>query len=135
MPKLYFYDVGLASALLGVQNASQWDTHPFRGNLFENLIIVELLKQRFNKGESNNIYFWRNNTGNEIDVIIDNFNEILPVEIKSGKTITKEYFKGLNYWAKLTGKEGGKIVFGGHDYQKRSNSIEIIPYNKIVDYL
>ena len=59
MPKLYFYDVGLASALLGVQNENQLKLHPFKGNLFENMVVVELLKQRFNKGKPNNLYFWR----------------------------------------------------------------------------
>ena len=104
---LYFYDVGLASALLGIQVASQLEFHPFKGHLFENMVIVDLLKQRLNKGKSNNLYFWRNSKGNEIDIVIDNFDELLPIEIKSGKTITKDYFKGLNYWNKLTGYTGG----------------------------
>lgn len=127
MPKLYFYDVGLASALLGVQNADQLDLHPFKGSLFENMVVVELLKQRLNKGESNNLYFWRDNKGHEIDVIIDNFDVLVPVEIKSGKTITKEYFKGLKYWNTMTGFSEGKIVYAGEDYQKRSNGFEVIP--------
>lgn len=135
MPKLYFYDVGLASALLGVGEAGQLLLHPSRGSLFENMIVIELLKQRLNKGQPNNLYFWRNRTGNEIDVLIDNFENLVPVEIKSGKTVTNEYFKGLNYWNNLTGIEGGKIIFGGEDYQKRSNNIDIIPYNKVTNYL
>ncbi|MBP2833271.1 ATP-binding protein [Aquimarina sp. U1-2] len=131
MPKLYFYDVGLASALLGIQHANQWELHPFKGNVFENLIIVEFLKQRFNQGKPNNLYFWRNNTGNEVDIIIDNFEELIPVEIKSGKTITQEYFKGLHYWNKLTGSLGGMVIYGGSTYQKRSGQIEVIPYRSM----
>ncbi|OED48125.1 AAA family ATPase [Flavobacteriaceae bacterium (ex Bugula neritina AB1)] len=131
MPKLYFYDVGLASALLSVQNASQLELHPSKGNLFENMVVVELLKQRFNKGKSNNLYFWRNSVGNEIDILMDNFDTIIPVEIKSGKTITKEYFKGLRYWNNLTGSVGGKIIYGGNVYQKRSDDFEIIPFEMI----
>tara|TARA_R110000868_G_scaffold141177_1_gene357448 strand:+ start:126 stop:1283 length:1158 start_codon:yes stop_codon:yes gene_type:complete len=127
MPKLYFYDVGLASALLGIQEASQLEFHPFKGTLFENMVVVELLKERLNKGKPNNLYFWRNSRGNEIDVVIDNFDELIPIEIKSGKTITKNYFKGLNYWNNLTGKAGGKIIYGGEDYQNRSNGFEVIP--------
>lgn len=137
MPKLYFYDVGLASALLGVQNANQLDLHPFKGSLFENMVVVELLKQRLNKGESNNLYFWRDSKGNEIDVIMDNFDVLTPIEIKSGKTITKDYFKGLKYWNTISGFTGGKIVYGGQDYQKRSNDIEVIPLtllNEKIDY-
>lgn len=131
MPKLYFYDVGLASALLGVQDASQIDLHPFKGNLFENMVIVELLKQRLNHGKSNNLFFWRNSRGNEIDIIIDNFEELIPIEIKSGKTITSEYFKGLKYWNKLIGCQGGKVIYGGEDYQKRSDNFEVIPLDLI----
>nr|WP_262916294.1 ATP-binding protein [Aestuariivivens marinum] len=133
MPKLYFYDVGLASALLGIQKADQLELHPFKGNLFENMVIVELLKQRLNKGETNNLYFWRNSRGNEIDIIIDNFEALMPVEIKSGKTITADYFKGLSYWNKLTGMQGGKIIYAGEDYQKRSNGFEVIPLNLLTE--
>ena len=133
MPKLYFYDVGLASALLGVQEAKQLEFHPFKGNLFENMVIIELLKQRLNKGKSNNLYFWRNSKGNEVDVIIDNFDHLIPVEIKVGKTITQEYFKGLNYWNKLTNTSGGKVIYGGEGYQKRSQDLEVIPFEALTD--
>lgn len=133
MPKLYFYDVGLASALLGVQEAGQLEFHPFKGGLFENMVVVELLKQRLNKGKLNNMYFWRNSKGNEIDIVIDNFDELIPIEIKSGKTITNDYFKGLKYWNNLTGCNGGKVIYGGNDYQKRSNGMEIIPFELITE--
>lgn len=133
MPKLYFYDVGLASALLGVQEAKQLEFHPFKGNLFENMVIIELLKQRLNTGKANNLYFWRNSRGNEVDVIIDNFDHLIPVEIKVGKTITQEYFKGLNYWNKLTNTSGGKVIYGGEGYQKRSQDLEVIPFEALTD--
>ncbi|UOB19428.1 ATP-binding protein [Abyssalbus ytuae] len=131
MPKLYFYDVGLASALLGLHDANQWELHPFKGNLFENMIITELLKNRFNRGLPNNLYFWRDSAGHEIDILVDNFNEFMPIEVKAGKTITNEYFKGVNYWNNLTGFKGGKIIYGGEIYQKRSNDIEVIPYAEL----
>ncbi|MBK5209051.1 MAG: ATP-binding protein [Flavobacteriaceae bacterium] len=131
MPKLYFYDTGLASALLGIQNSNQIDLHPFKGALFENMIIVDLLKTRFNKAKTNNLYFWRDNTGNEIDLLIDNGLEMIPIEIKSGQTITNDYFKGLLYWNKLTKTEGGYIIYGGNTIQKRSNAITVMPYNFI----
>lgn len=95
-PKLYFYDTGLASALL----------NPYRGNLFENLVIVEFLKCRYNRGKSNNLFFWRDNSGNEIDLIIEKGNDQVPVEIKSGQTLSEESFKGIRYWNKLTSTEG-----------------------------
>ncbi|WP_242131035.1 ATP-binding protein [Aestuariivivens marinum] len=133
MPKLYFYDVGLACALLGVQNANQLELHPFKGSLFENMVVVELLKQRLNKGQLKNLYFWRDNKGNEIDIVIDNFDELMPIEIKSGKTITQDYFKGLKYWNEMTGFKGGKVIYGGEDYQKRSNGFEVIPLNLLTE--
>ncbi|WP_366017512.1 ATP-binding protein [Lutibacter sp.] len=131
MPKIYFYDTGLAAALLGIQNSNQLDLHPFRGALFENMIIVDLLKTRFNKAKTNNLYFWRDNVGNEIDVLLDNGATITPIEIKSGQTVTTDYFKGIKYWNKLTKKEGGYVVYGGTMAQKRSNNITVVPYSKI----
>ncbi len=131
MPKLYFYDTGLASALLSIQNSSQIDLHPFRGALFENMIVSDILKTRFNKAKTNNLYFWRDSVGNEIDVLLDNGLTITPIEIKSGQTVTKGYFKGLNYWNKLTKAKGGYVVYGGNMVQKRSNAITVIPFNTI----
>lgn len=130
MPKLYFYDTGLASRLLGIQNSAQIDIHPFKGALFENLVIVDMLKSRFNKAKTTNLYFWRDNVGNEIDVLIDKGLTSIPVEIKSGQTVTKDYFKGVKYWNKLTKEEGGFVVYGGSTKQKRSNGIIVIPFNE-----
>jgi hypothetical protein len=131
MPKLYFYDTGLAATLLGIQNNNQLDLHPFRGALFENMIIVDMLKTRFNKAKASNLYFWRDNVGNEVDVLLDNGLNITPIEIKSGQTVTSNYFKGIKYWNKLTKKEGGYVVYGGTMEQKRSNEIKVISYKNI----
>ncbi|NLO03926.1 MAG: ATP-binding protein [Bacteroidales bacterium] len=127
MPKLYFYDTGLAVALMGVENDSQLKLHPFRGNLFENLVVVEFLKKRYNKGKTNNLYFWRDNTGNEIDLIIDQGDNLVPIEIKSGQTISTEFMKGIKFWNKLTRTEGGYIVYDGNMLQRRSDGITLLP--------
>lgn len=127
MPKLYFYDTGLAAALLGIDHADMLEMHPFRGSLFENLVVTEFLKQRLNSGLSNNIYFWRDSTGNEIDLLIDRTPDLLPIEIKSGRTVTSDYFKGLNFWNKLTGNKGGMVVYGGDMKQSRSDGITVVP--------
>lgn len=131
MPKLYFYDTGLAVALLGVENAGQLNLHPLRGSLFENMVVVDFLKRRYNSGKSNNLFFWRDNVGNEIDLIIENGQKLLPVEIKSGQTITNEFFKGINFWNKMTQSEGGIVVYGGDMIQKRSNGITVVPLNDL----
>lgn len=131
MPKLYFYDTGLASTLLGIQNSEQLDINPYRGALFENFVIAELIKKSFNKAQPHRIYFWRDNTGHEIDVILESANSLFPIEIKSGKTITSAYFSGLSFWNRISQQEGGTVIYGGDSYQKRSNGIEVLPWNKI----
>lgn len=86
---------------------------------------------RFNIGKSADLFFWRNNSGNEIDVIVETPNGLFPIEIKSGQTITADYFKGLNFWNKINGKTEGAVIYAGTEHQKRSNGIEVIPWNKI----
>jgi len=131
MPKLYFYDTGLASALLGVENASQLALHPFRGSLFENMVILEIIKKRFNAGRPHNLYFWRDNLGNEVDLLIKYSNRLIPVEIKSGQTVTNEYFKGILFWNKITQTQGGYIIYGGDMRQKRSNELTIVSFRDL----
>ena len=131
MPKLYFYDTGLATALLGIENVSQLTLHPFKGSLFENLVIVEFLKKQFNRGLRNNLFFWRDNTGNEIDLVLEHPERSIPVEIKSGKTLSTDSFKGLLYWNKLTHTEEGYLVYDGDLLQQRSNGITALPLKQL----
>ena len=84
MPKLYFYDAGLAAWLLGIRTKEQMITHPLRGNLFETFIIAELVKSKFNKGEKPAFFFWRDSNGNEVDLIVEQETKLIPIEIKSG---------------------------------------------------
>lgn len=118
-PKLYFCDTGLACYLMGIQEKEQLRHHPFRGALFENMVVAEMLKTRYNKGLRSNLYYFRDNTGNEIDVLIDEGEKIIPVEIKSAETISPVFFRGLEFWEKLTDNKKGYIVYGG----KESNTI------------
>ncbi len=113
--KLYFYDTGLACYLLGIQQKEQLHLHPFRGALFENMMLMELLKTRFNKALRSNLYYFRDNSGHEIDVLIDEGEKIIPVEIKASQTIAPGFFKGLEFWEKLTGNKEGYIVYGGSE--------------------
>ena len=115
MPKLYFYDTGLLCSLLEIEKSNQLNTHYLRGSIFENFILNELLKTRLNKGKNPNLYFWRNNHGNEIDCIIEKPDKPVALEIKSGETLTKDFLTGLNYWKNLTGKkdEQSYLVYGG----------------------
>ncbi len=101
MTKLYFYDTGLCCSLLELETESHVNTHPLRGALFENLIVLELLKARFNNGQRSNLFYWRDRTGNEIDVLLDQSAQVVPVEIKTSATFTTDYVKGINYWKKI----------------------------------
>lgn len=117
MPKLYFYDAGLVSWLLGIRTAEQMTTHPLRGSIFETFIISELVKSRFNRGERPNIYFWRDTNGNEVDVIVEQGTSLMPIEIKSGKTLARDSFAGLDKWRTLAGTAAIEptLIYGGND--------------------
>lgn len=113
-PKLYFYDTGLACFLLGIRQANDLTYHAYRGALFENLIINELLKNRFNRSQLSNLYYFRDSTGNEVDVIIDEGSTLKAIEIKAGSTASGSFFKNLYYWQRLTGQTNGTVLYDGH---------------------
>ena len=127
-PKIYFYDSGLVCSLLGIENAEQLHTHHIKGPLFEGLIITELIKARFNAGLSNNCFYWRDKTGNEVDCIIDKAGSLTAIEIKSGKTINGDYFNNLNFWKTLSGNTNKSyLIYGGTETQKIKNNI-VVPW-------
>jgi predicted AAA+ superfamily ATPase len=131
-PKLYFLDTGLACRLLGLQSAEQVASHPQRGALFETWVVGELLKIRFNQGFSSNLYFWRDHTGNEIDIVAEHANHLIPIEIKSGQTFTSDFLKGLKHWIQLAGPVAGKayLVYGGATNQTRQD-IQVVAWQNI----
>jgi predicted AAA+ superfamily ATPase len=131
MPKFYFYDTGLAAALLGIENSYQLDIHMYKGALFENLIVVDFIKSRYNLAKTNNIFFWRDSVGNELDILIENGNLLIPIEVKSGQTVTNEYFRGLKYWEKIGNKKGGYIIYAGKSIQRRSDQISVVPFTEM----
>ena len=125
-PKLYFYDTGLAAFLLGIKNPEHLSIHSSRGALFENFVIGELLKRRYHHGLPSNLYFWRNNTGNEIDVLIEQGEKLQPVEIKSSQTFSPDFLNGLSTWASYAGGLSTKptLVYGG-DKNMTRNGVEV----------
>lgn len=125
-PKLYFYDAGLVSWLLGIQTPQQLETHPLRGNIFETFVVAELMKSRLNRGERPNLSFWRDSNGNEVDVLIEEGERLVPVEIKSGKTVARDFFLGLEKWTALAGARSfhPTLVYGGEDsYRHKKVSV------------
>lgn len=116
-PKLYFYDTGLLCWLLGLQSAEQLATHPLRGSIFETFVVSELVKSRLNHGERPTLHFWRDSNGNEVDVIADVGTQLMPIEIKSGQTINRDFFTGLKRWQALAGTQAVQptLVYGGRE--------------------
>ena len=133
-PKIYFYDTGLACSLLGITEITHLAYHPLRGSLFECFIIAELVKKRTNAGLPINLYYWRDKTGHEIDVIVDNGTTLLPIEIKAGKTIHQDFFKNYLYWKNLSGAENGYLIYAGDNQQSRSNGIEVISWRYLKEH-
>ena len=131
-PKLYFYDVGLVSYLLGIENISHVETHPLRGALFENMVILELLKKRFNAGLDNNLYFYRDNHGNEVDVLQESGYKLNLFEIKSGQTFTTHFLKGLDYLRKLIPDRisSSNLVYSG-EQEMTINGHKIMNYRNL----
>lgn len=116
-PKVYFYDTGLLCYLLGIQNYKQVDTHFARGNIFENLIIIDLLKNKLNTAQQENLFFWRDKNGKEVDCIIETAGKLYPIEIKSSQTKSMHFFDGVNFYKNLAGLKSKQIfvVYGGKE--------------------
>ena len=131
-PKLYFYDVGVAARLIGIESAEQMNTHPLRGALFENWVIVEYLKRRLNAGKESNLFFWRSHGGLEVDLVLEHGQALAPVEIKSAATVSSDWLRPLRRWRELAGDTSGHpvIVYGGDQAQSRSDAA-IVPWRQL----
>jgi len=130
-PKLYFYDTGLAAYLLGINTAEQMNAHSARPALFETLIVTELLKERWNNGKTNNLYFWRDHVGLEVDVLMTCADGIQPIEIKSGQTIASDWFSAVNKWQHLANSSRqAMLIYGGNETFLRQN-VQCNAWNQI----
>lgn len=113
-PKLFFYDTGLLSSLLGIDSPSSLYNHYLRGSIFESFILSDFLKRFYNAGKLPKVYFWRDSHGNEVDCIVEKGETLLPIEIKSGMTISGDYLKPIHYWQELTNtKISGYTIYTG----------------------
>lgn len=123
-PKLYFYDTGLVYSLLGIRDENEINLHWAKGTLFENMIIADIVKNFLNRGQTPSLFFWRDNTGNELDCLIESALGIKAVEIKSSTTLHPEFFKGLNYYKELSGlnERSLYLIYGGNKNIKRKEA-------------
>jgi predicted AAA+ superfamily ATPase len=121
-PKLYFFDTGVACALLKISTVEQLTTHYLKGALFESFVLSELLKERYNKGLLPHIYFWRDQSDHEVDCLMEDGIKTTPIEIKSSETINSKFFDTLQYWSQLANQDPSLayLIYGGHENQKRS---------------
>lgn len=130
-PKLYFYDTGLVSALLSIDNSEQLETHYIRGQLFENLVISEILKYFYAENREPRMYFWKIKTGYEVDCVIDS-PQPSAIEIKSGQTIHNNFFQNLKIFKELNIDSNPLLflIYGGDEEQIRSH-FTVLPWRKV----
>jgi predicted AAA+ superfamily ATPase len=133
-PKLYFLDVGLMAWLLGIQQAQNIETHAMRGALFETYVVSELMKQRYNQGLPNNLFFWRDNIGHEVDVLFETSQGLQAIEIKSGTTFASDWPNAANKWRSFAGEQALTpwIIYGGTESYERQNC-KVIGWREITD--
>jgi uncharacterized protein len=121
-PKYYFIDVGLLCFLLGIEKEEQVRRDPLVGNIFENLVIIDCLKERYNLGKVDNLYFFRDSNGNEVDIVYQDGRNLIPIEIKSSSTFNSKFAKGIVTFQKVTEQAGkGHIVYAGDLFPSTSN--------------
>ena len=130
-PKIYFYDVGLACWLLGIKTVEQLQHHPLRGALFENLVVLEVLKSLRNQGLRDPLYFFRDSNGLEIDLLLDHADGLQLVEIKASQTVSAPLFKNLRTVSTLLGDrvKSQHLIYGGAERQDRTG-VQVLPYGQ-----
>ena len=130
-PKIYFYDVGLACWLLGIKTVEQLQHHPLRGALFENLVVLEVLKSLRHQGLRDPLYFFRDSNGLEIDLLLDHADGLQLVEIKASQTVSAPLFKNLRTVSTLLGDRvrSQHLIYGGAERQDRTG-VEVLPYGQ-----
>ena len=131
-PKLYFLDVGLACWLLGIRSPEVLCVHPSRGALFETLVVSEFLKQRFNLGKPADLYFWRDNSGLEADLLFERDGRLQMVEIKSGQTVTTDYVRAAQKTTRFASEEALMpwLIHGGEDAYER-NGVRVLGWTSL----
>jgi predicted AAA+ superfamily ATPase len=126
-PKLYFTDVGLATYLLGITEIGQLQRDPLIGNLFENLVVIEALKTRMNLGMDANLFFYRDNNQNEVDLLYKKGREIIPIEIKSAMTYSDSLHKNIDFFQKIAGSNKGFLIYSG-DMEIKKDTLSILNF-------
>lgn len=128
-PKLYFFDVGLVSFLLGIETTHQMSRDPLRGHIFENLVVLECMKTRMNQCLVPNLYYYRDSHHNEIDLIYKKANQLIPIEIKSSESFDHSFLKRLKYFQTIAPDKvpTGYVIYAG-DQEYTVDHFELLSY-------
>lgn len=131
-PKLYFYDTGLLCSLLNLHKDDELATHHLRGNIFENYVIAEHIKGQFHSGNRPSAYFWRDHSGHEVDLIIEQGTSLQAIEIKSTTTLNLNLFNGLRWFSQQAGLSSAActLVYGGDEVHDRTSG-RVVPWQQI----
>lgn len=134
-PKFYFVEPGLAVYLLGIESAGQLERDRAFGGLFENMVILEALKGRYNKGRESRLYFYRDNHMHEVDLLYPSGSGVVPVEIKSSRTFNKDFLKGIEFYRKISKNESPGILLYDGDLEMDSPGARIRNFRKEISSL
>ncbi len=129
-PKLYFYDTGLLCFLLRIASPSDLELHSSYGAIFENWVVLDTLKYYHNSGQQSPLYFWRDQHGHEIDLIIDEGETLFPIEIKSSATFHSDFLKNIHWFNKVRKKQTGMCIYGGQESFVHQE-IQVTPWKEI----
>ncbi|MBW1880165.1 MAG: DUF4143 domain-containing protein [Deltaproteobacteria bacterium] len=137
-PKLHLVDSGLACWLLGIRTPQQLHSHPLRGSIVESWVVSEVRKAWLNRGERPRMWFYRERSGREVDLVVDRGDALLAVEVKSGRTVPSDAFRELNRFAAIVREASAEdtttvvpiLVYGG-DERRRQQGVEVLPWHEI----
>jgi len=129
-PKLYFYDTGVASFLLGLTAPDHVENHPLRGALFENSVINEVLKFDLHRDRMAELFFYRDSNGNEVDLLYRRGRILVPMEIKSGQTVNRDYFKGIAHFRGHFKANAGAAIYAGGEARERGGG-HVLPCDEV----
>jgi predicted AAA+ superfamily ATPase len=133
-PKLYFYDTGLLAWLVGIRRPEDLTVHPLRGAIVENWVVSEIVKARVHRGLEPSLAFYRDQSGREVDLVLEEGARTVLVEVKSGKTIAADFFDGLEEVAAIVGSNPERVlVYGGDARQSRSN-VTVLPWSEVAGH-
>ncbi|MCC5934888.1 MAG: ATP-binding protein [Balneolales bacterium] len=130
-PKVYFWDSALVCSLLGLRTSEELSQSAHRGSLFEAMVASEIMKQQLHKGLEPRLYYWRDKSGKEIDLIFEEGLQVVPIEIKSGMTVQPSFFKNIRYWQNLTDTPRSLLIYAGSQRQSRSDGTLVSPWQEL----